>query len=80
MHWMLSLPNATLSDLQKIRQLVSQYPNVNITFSGQLFENQRLIREITIVGLMTMTTIASLYFVPALYLWTYRKGSTAEVE
>lgn len=58
----LKLPNSKLEEAEKIRQNAEQHGNLSITFSGQLFENQKLIKEVSLVGLISLVL---LYFILA---------------
>ncbi len=58
----LSIPDGNLVVLEKIRQQVRTLPALSATFSGQLFENQRVVREVSIVALISL---ALLYFILA---------------
>ncbi len=58
----LILPEGNLRTMQQIRQQARAYPELSINFSGQLFENQRIVREVSLVALVSL---GLLYFILA---------------
>lgn len=58
----INLARATAELPESIQRAVQQQPDLGVSFSGQLFENQRVIREISIVALVSL---ALLYFILA---------------
>lgn len=56
------IPDGTFLLVSHIRQMAKELPDVSISFSGQIFENQRIIKEVSIVALVSL---ALLYFILA---------------
>lgn len=56
------IPDGTFLLVSHIRQMVKELPDVSTSFSGQIFENQHIIKEVSIVALVSL---ALLYFILA---------------
>lgn len=59
----LSILEKDLNQTQsKIRQLIKQFPNINLSFSGSIFSNMEMVKQL---GMIMMISLLLLYFILA---------------